>query len=243
MLFRSGHGHGATPGLTYWDEPHDPSITVYQRISDDGWVDLPGTDATTTGVNFRVSRLRAVNANGVGPSVGATDVYSPAPARPTGLQAAPGNGRVTLTWDDPGKGVYIVSYRYTVDGGETWTEIPNSSTTAQGQFTRYTVPNLTNGQAYTFAIQAENHTGTSPVSAAVTATPQGGAPAKPTGLSAAPRNAEVTLTWDNPLDTSITRSSRTPRPGPTSPAATPTPPAIRSGASPTAPPTPSRSAR
>ena len=112
---------------------------------------------------------------------------------------------MTLTWDDAGKDVYIEFYRYTADGGKTWTEIPNSQSTVQGQFTRYTVPNLTNGQAYTFAIQAENDTGTSPVSAAVTATPQDGLPAKPTGLSAAPGNAEVTLTWDNPIDASITK--------------------------------------
>ena len=200
------HGHGTSvPGLTFWDDPQDPSITRYQNLTDDGWVDLPGTDATTTGVNKRVSHLRAVNANGWGPSVRTADVYSPTPARPKGLQAAPGNGRVTLTWDDPGRDVYIEFYRYTADGGETWTEIPDSQSTVQGQFTRYAVQNLTNGQAYTFAIQAENDTGTSPVSAAVTATPQGGAPAKPTGLSAAPGNAEVTLTWDDPTDASITK--------------------------------------
>ena len=122
-----------------------------------------------------------------------------------GLQAAPGNGRVTLTWDDPGKDVYIASYRYTTDGGETWTEIPDSRSTVQGQLTRYTVPNLTNGQAFTFAVLAENAIGTSPPSATVTATPEGAPPAKPTGLSAAPGNAEATLTWDNPSDASITK--------------------------------------
>ena len=37
------------------------------------------------------------------------------------------------------------------------------------------------------------------------ATPQGGAPAEPTGLSAAPGDAEVTLTWDDPGDDSITK--------------------------------------
>ena len=199
-----GHGHGtAVPGLTFWDDPHDPSIIAYQVLTDDGWVDIP--DTTTTGANRRANPIRARNANGWGPSVRATTVYSPAPARPTGLQAAPGNGQVTLTWDDAGKDVYIEFYRYTVDGGDTWTEIPDSQSTVQGQFTRYTVPNLTNGQAYTFAILAENDTGTSPPSAAVTATPRGGAPAKPTGLSAAPGNAEVTLTWDDPRDTSITK--------------------------------------
>ena len=125
--------------------------------------------------------------------------------RPTGLQAGLANGRVTLTWDDPGGGVYIELYRYTADAGETWTEIPGSESTVQGQLTRYTVQNLTNGQAYTFAIQAENDTGTSPPSAPVTATPRGAAPARPTGLSAAPGNAEATLTWDDPHDASITR--------------------------------------
>ena len=192
-------------GLTTWDDPQDPSITAYQRPTDDGWVDVPGTDATTTGINRWTSAIRAVNANGWGPSAGARITRSPAPARPTGLQAAPGKRLVTLTWDDPGRDVYIEFYRYTADGGDTWTEIPNSQSTVQGQFTRYTVPNLTNGQAHTFAIQAENDTGTSPVSEAVTATPRGGAPARPTGLSAAPGNAEATLTWDDPHDASITR--------------------------------------
>ena len=196
---------GGDAGLTTWDDPQDPSITAYQLSTSDGWVDIPGTDATTTGVNERLGQLRAVNANGAGPVGHSTLVYSPAPARPTGLQAAPGNGRVTLTWDDPGKDVYIEFYRYTTDGGDTWPQIPNSQSTVQGQFTRYTVPDLTNGQAYTFAILAENDTGTSPVSAGVTATPQGGAPAKPTGLSAAPGNAEATLTWDDPQDPSITK--------------------------------------
>lgn len=202
------HGHGDTPpAVTTWDDPQDPSITGYQRWDSSArkWPDIPGSDATTTGVDGRVIRLRAVNANGVGPWAETTTVHSPTPARPTGLQAAPGPRRVTLTWDDPGKGVFIEFYRYTTDGGETWTDIPDSETTAQGHVTRYTVPNLTNGQAYTFAILAENDTGASPPSAAVTATPRGGAPAKPTGLSATPGDAEATLTWDHPVDASITK--------------------------------------
>ena len=192
-------------GLTTWDDPQDPSIIAYQRRTDEGWVDIPGTDATTTGINRWTSSIRARNANGVGLVAGARVIDSPAPARPTGLQAAPGNGRVTLTWDDPGKDVYIERYRYTADGGDTWTEIPDSESTVQGQFTRYTVPNLTNGQAHTFAIQAENDAGASPLSAAATATPRGAPPGKPTGLSAAPGDAEVELTWDDPHDASITK--------------------------------------
>ena len=204
---------GGGKSLTTWDDPQDPSITGYQQLDNGAraWQDIPGSDATTTGAQdlkiFRGDRVRvrAVNANGVGPWAQTTFVVSPAPARPTGLQAAPANGRVTLSWDDPGKGVYIQSWRYTTEGGETWTEIPGSETTVQGHLTRYTVPGLTNGQAYTFAILAENDSGASPPSATVTATPQGAAPAKPTGLSAAPGNAEATLTWDNPRDASITK--------------------------------------
>ena len=205
--------------LTTWDDPQDPSIIGYQRSVQGTWQDIPGSDATTTGYEGGLAqRLRAVNAKGAGLWAVPTGVLATAPAQPTGLRAAPGNGRVTLTWDDPGnlrEGVYIAAYRYTADGGETWTAIPNSQTTVQGHFTRYTVPNLTNGQAYTFAIQAENEysvptdgsweTGTSAPSAAVTATPRGAAPAKPTGLSAAPGDAEATLTWDDPHDASITR--------------------------------------
>ena len=203
--------------LNLWDDPQDPSITVYQRsggIPPQGWQDIAASDATTTAVVGFLDLLRAVNAKGPGPGVSPRIVYPKAPAQPTGLRAAAGIRRVTLTWDDPGdprEGVYIASYRYTADGGETWTTIPGSSTTVRGHFTRYTVPNLTNGRVYTFAIQAENRyssrlqAGISPPSATVTATPLGGAPAKPTGLSAAPGDTEATLTWDDPYDASITK--------------------------------------
>ena len=200
VLLRSGDR-----SLTRWDDPLDPSITGYQGWSG-SWVDLAGTDATTTGVDlFSVIRVRAVNANGFGPPGFVTPVVSPTPAQPMGLQAAPANGRVTLTWDDPGNGVYIWFYRYTTDGGETWTEIPGSESTAEGQLTRYTVPDLTNGQAYTFGIEAVNDAGTSPPSASVTATPLGAPPAKPTDLVVEPGNSQATLTWDNPIDASITK--------------------------------------
>ena len=197
----TSHGRG----ITSWDDPHDPSITKYQHPVSNRWEDLPGTDATTTRLSQRVDRIRAVNANGVGlQSEQVRHVTSPAPLRPTGLQAVAGHGRVTLTWDDPGEGVYINTYRYTRDSGKTWTEIPGSETTVEGQLTRHVVTGLTNGEPHSFAILAENDVDASPPSAPATATPQAAAPAKPTGLAAAPGNAEATLTWDNPRDPSIT---------------------------------------
>ena len=203
MLLRSGNRI-----LAWWDDPQDPSITHYQRYDGAAWFNIPRSDATTTSAHWILgggAHLRAVNANGVGPSAYRTLLPLPAPQQPTGLKAAPGHRRVTLTWDDPGRGVLIDLYRYTADGGETWTEIPDSGTTGQGHLTRYTVPGLTNGQTYTFAVQAENALGASPVSAAVTATPQDGPPAAFTGLVAEPGDSEVTLTWNDPRDPSITR--------------------------------------
>ena len=169
------------------------------------WADIPGTDATTTGVEGRVDRLRAVNANGWGRWARATIVVSPAPAQPTGLQAAPANGRVTLTWDDPGRDVYIESYRYTANGGETWTEIPDSESTAEGQLHPLHRPKPHQRAGLYLRHRGGERLGHQPPSAAVTATPRAAAPAKPTGLSAAPGNAEATLTWDNPTDSSITK--------------------------------------
>ena len=141
-----------------------------------------------------------MNANGPGPpsEVVVAQAVGPPPA-PTGLRAAPGNARVTLTWNAPPRTAVIGEYRYSSDGGITWEAIPDSFAYP----TRFTVTGLTNGRTYTFALVAVNPNGSSPASASVTATPRGGPPAKPAGLAAEPGDAEVTLTWDDPLDPSI----------------------------------------
>ena len=214
--------------LATWNDPGDPSISGYQyNVGGQDWHDIPGATAATTrawvssnpgnlGIiaSFANFKLRAVSANGPGAEATRPPAsVTPPPSRPTGFRAAPGNGAVTLSWDDPGLDVFIYQYRYTTDGGNTWTTIPGSTTTAQGQMTRAVVPGLTNGQTYEFALIAVNrvrdHHETveriSPVSDAARATPRAAAPAKPTGLSAEPGNAEATLTWDDPHDVSITK--------------------------------------
>ena len=220
------HGHAHTHTLLTWNDPHDGSITGYEyglrtqasALSID-WKEVSGSDAFTTGVVLTESTvslhlyLRAVNANGAGPRARLDNlsIQRPLPPKPTGLRAVAGNGSVTLSWDDPGLHVYLDGYRYTTDSGETWIDIPDSETTAQGQLSRYTVTGLTNGQAYTFNVlafngvfQAGGVTVRTAVSEPVTVTPQGGAPAAPAGLAAEPDNRAATLTWDNPQDASIT---------------------------------------
>ena len=65
---------------------------------------------------------------------------------------------------------------------------------------------LVNDTAYTFRVRAVNATGAGAASDSVTATPVAAptAPAKPTGLTAAAGDTEVTLRWNNPGDSSIT---------------------------------------
>lgn len=91
---------------------------------------------------------------------------SPA-AAPSGLQAAPGDGEVTLTWQRPNlNGGTFVSYSVVQDGDPETASSP-----------RYTWDGLTNGKSYTFQVRAVTR-GTDGqlligVFATVTATPGG----------------------------------------------------------------------
>ena len=78
-------------------------------LENNGWTDISGSGATTishtvtgltTGVNYTMA-IRAVNLSGNGEAVTVTG--TPAlPDAPTGLSSAPGDGQLTLSWDDPG---------------------------------------------------------------------------------------------------------------------------------------------
>src|SRR4029453_3870617 len=61
--------------------------------------------------------------------------------------------------------------------------------------TTFTNTGLTNGTTYFYVVSAVNASGESGNSNQVSATPQGVAPAAPTGLTAAPGNAQVSLSW------------------------------------------------
>ncbi|MDE2803409.1 MAG: fibronectin type III domain-containing protein, partial [Chloroflexota bacterium] len=199
-----------------WADPGNATITGYQfnRQSDGtwaGWADVPGSSATTT--SHAVTSLangttytfvvRAVNAGGNSPesdSVTATPLT--APARPTGLKAAPGNAQVTLSWEDPGNSS-ITGYqlnRQTDGAWGAWADIAGSDAST----TSHTVSSLTNGTAHTFAIRAVNPAGNSPPAGPVSATPVA-PPAKPAGFSATAGNTQITLSWNDPANASITR--------------------------------------
>ena len=112
---------------------------------------------------------------------------SPPPA-PTGVSAAPGDSRVTVSWNAvSGASSYNVK-RSTTTGGP-YTTV--GSVTASP----FTNTGLTNGTTYFYVVSAVNSAGEGPNSAEVSATPQPSVPPAPTNLSATGGNAQVALTW------------------------------------------------
>ena len=60
--------------------------------------------------------IRAVNAVGFGTPATVCATPNAVPAAPANLEAAPGDTRVTLSWDDPGDAT-IVKYQWKQDDG------------------------------------------------------------------------------------------------------------------------------
>ena len=122
------------------------------------------------------------------------------PAAPTGLTATAGSGQVTLSWTAPNNST-ISGYQYRQKAGSgnfgSWTDIPNSDAK-----TTHTVTGLTVGTEYTFEVRALAGTANGPSSNQVMATPF---LAAPTGLTATAGDGQVTLSWTDPNNSTITR--------------------------------------
>ena len=180
------------------------------------------TDSAAESGTKYAYRIKAHNDNGASEQSNYVNVTTPAqtdnkgddngneprasvPAAPGGLNATPGDEQVTLSWDDPGDDT-ITKYQYRYgefDGGSLildWTDISGSG----ADTTTYTVTGLTNDTVYFLDVRAVNSAGNGALSHD-TATPQPSAPAAPGGLNATAGDEQVTLTWDDPNDSTITK--------------------------------------
>jgi fibronectin type 3 domain-containing protein len=111
-----------------------------------------------------------------------------APASPSGLNAAPGNAQVTLTWTaSSGATTYNVK-RGTATGGP-YTTVSGPSVAT------FTDMSLTNGTTYYYVVSAVNTYGESANSAEKSAKPAIPVPASPSGLTATPGNTQIGLSW------------------------------------------------
>ncbi len=153
-----------------------------------------------------------VAAVGVVPAGSGAVAAGSVPGVPSGLVAAPGDGSVALSWDDPSD-PSITGYEFRVRyAGVAWGEW--GLVAGGGSAVSHVVDGLDNGVEYRFKVRAVNGSGASkPAPSAapwfVAAVPKAPAPppappARPTGLVAAPGDGSVTLSWDDPSDSSVT---------------------------------------
>ena len=213
-LFTAPTGLTATAGdgqvALSWDNPSNSSIDSY-RVSSDGGTSysaISNSDATTT--SHTVESLangtaysfvvRAVNDSLTGAAsvaVSATPLF----AAPTNLGFTVGNGQVTLHWDDP-ENDNISDYQLSIDGGTNYSTISDVIIDTDTKTISHTVTGLTNGIEYTFGVRAVNG-----AAATVSATPtvtNVAVPLAPTNLQASAGDGQVTLSWDDPSNSSIT---------------------------------------
>jgi fibronectin type 3 domain-containing protein len=148
------------------------------------WVNTGLTNGTTY---YYV--VAGTSPSGDGPStaqVSATP-FAVIPPAPTGLTAKAGDTKVTLQWTAASGATLYRIRRGTVSGGP-YTTIASVTNTIWAN------TGLANGTTYYYVVAGSNSAGTSPNSTQAGATPAP-LPAQPTGLSATPGNAKVTLSW------------------------------------------------
>ena len=205
-----------------WDDPSDLSLTGYEYRQKEGtnaWGNwTPIANSTSSTIQFVASGLRngteytfevrAVNSAGKGvASDEAKATPQPAPAMPANASASAVNAdSATVTWTYPPASEALIAKfqaRYREGNGDwsDWTDVAKTARTWTVTDGSNSVT-LSRGKVYTFEVRSVNNQAVnSPGARAATAT----APAKPTGVAAAPGFRQVTLSWNNPVYPSITR--------------------------------------
>ena len=117
-----------------------------------------------------------------------------ATARVTGVTVAPGNEQLVVTWTAVANATgYKVQWK---SGGEVYNASDRQATVTPGSTTSHTISGLTNGTPYTVQVIA-TRTGVADglPSAEMTGTPTVDATARVTGVTVAPGNAQLVVTW------------------------------------------------
>lgn len=145
----------------------------------------------TNGQSYTI-KLKAVNAVGSGPaSTAVTSTPRTTPSAPQNLEATVGDGSVTIAFTGPASngGAAITNYKYSLDGGSTFTAFSPAQSSSP-----VTITGLTNGQSYTIRLKAVNVAGEGLTSAQVTATPIA-VPSAPTSLVATASDGSASIAF------------------------------------------------
>ena len=202
-----------------WDDPDpdddDNRTSVYKvrykKTNDNAWEEWVDNEAkkevTIDGLENATSydfAVRAYNYIGDGAISERTALpVATVPLAPTNLVAARGDGEVTLTWTDTRDDEIITNHHISSDGGTNYTDIGTNVSDSGTTTVIYIVRGLTNGTVYTFKVKVQNSAGTGPPSdPGVTETPLFAAPK---GLRASPGGGQVTLSWDDPGNSDISK--------------------------------------
>ncbi|MHC1680336.1 MAG: fibronectin type III domain-containing protein [Methanomassiliicoccales archaeon] len=167
---------------------------VYVGHTDSGSIYGYYDTGLSNGVTYYY-KVTAVNAAGESPySSEVSFVPAGLPSAPQNLQAVPGNGNVTVTWDPPisDGGSDIINFnleRRPVGGSITLLHL--------GPVNYYLDTGLTNGVTYEYRISALNSVGESPMTDWLQVTPIT-VPGAPQNLIDTPGNGNVALSWSAP---------------------------------------------
>ncbi len=164
------------------------SSTMIDNITKAGYLHDSLTNGTT--YYYRVSALdTAGNESDLSAEVNATPgeiTLEP----PENFTAAPGDGKVTLTWEKSTGAERYTIYLDTVTGVSDQSTAIDSITELS-----YTHAGLTNGKMYFYKISAQNADTTSALSAEVSAIPDTNITLDPPNVTATKGNSMVTLAW------------------------------------------------
>jgi len=174
------------------DCDHLTSISFYGLVAPTtvgvDWLD--GTPGTIRGHARTGSNFPAPGGVWHGLTMGTALPASPS-GPPTGLNAVPGDTRVTLTWNAPAdNGGASINYYVVYMNGFDVDHVTGTTATVDG---------LWNGDTYSFAVAAHNSAGTGDRSATVSSTPTPvTVPGAPVTLTATPGDGQVHLSWGPP---------------------------------------------
>ncbi|MEH1058324.1 fibronectin type III domain-containing protein [Micromonospora sp. CPCC 206171] len=183
------------PGVLYWVYQRD--VTAGQASFSKSTLPSDSTTATRgylSDGHVYEFKVTAENAGGESPASATVQVTARGgvPQAPSGLDAAPGDGKVTLSWtSSPTAGSWYQVYLRNVSAGQSWQKLTAPVTTCCTMTAGY----LTNGDTYEFKLTAINGSGESNPTAVVRAKPLPPVPAAPSALTANPGDGKVTLGW------------------------------------------------
>jgi GDSL-like Lipase/Acylhydrolase family/Fibronectin type III domain len=191
--------------LSWTLSPGATGYIVYQKnvtAGDTAFTQLPyplppADDPWTAGLlvngatyQYKLQACKGVSCNAYS-NTASVEPSGPVPTAPTNLSVTAGNGQATLTWTaaTDATGYYVYQKNDTA-GDTSFTKLPY-----QVSGTSWTAGLLLNGDTYEYELQSADGIipgGTTPP---VTVTPNGPAPAAPTGLSATAGDGQATLSW------------------------------------------------